>query len=107
MGLRIFSSQSRMPRLLVDHWAQLVRDFKDREKTYAIEPRDSELLAMAIVDWIQITPIRQWNLFVQKRGEEMDRLRAKLEAKGFDQQAVERFLDDEELWRVTLELGSR
>jgi hypothetical protein len=96
-----------MPKGLVDHWAQLVRDFKDREKTYEIEPRDSELLAMAIVDWIQTTPIRQWNLFVQKRGEDFDKLMAKLEAKGFDQQAVERFLDDEELWRVTLELGSQ
>ena len=95
-----------MPSLLLDHWAQLVRDFKDREKAYDIEPRDSELLAMAIVDWIQVTPIRQWNLFVQKRGEDFDKLRAKLEAKGFDDQAVQRFLEEDELWKVSLELGS-
>jgi hypothetical protein len=91
----------------MDHWAQLVRDFKDREKTYDIEPRDSELLAMAIVDFIQGTPIRQWNLFVQKRGEEFDKLMAKLEAKGFDSEAIQRYLDEEELWKVTLELGAR
>lgn len=96
-----------MPSLLLDHWAQLVRDFKDSEKQYEIEPRDSELLAMAIVDWIQGTPIRQWNLFVQKRGEDFDKLRAKLEAKGFDDQAVQRFLETDELWKVSLELGSR
>lgn len=96
-----------MPSLLLDHWAQLVRDFKDSEKQYDIEPRDSELLAMAIVDWIQVTPIRQWNLFVQKRGEDFDKLRAKLEAKGFDDQAVQRFLETDELWKVSLELGSR
>jgi hypothetical protein len=96
-----------MPSLLLDQWAQLVRDFKDREKAYDVEPRDSELLAMAIVDWIQTTPIRQWNLVVQKRGEEFDRLLAKLEAKGFAQEAVQRFLEEDELWRVTLELGSR
>ena len=96
-----------MPSLLLDHWAQLVRDFKDREKAYDIEPRDSELLAMAIVDWIQVTPIRQWNLFIQKRGEDFDKLRAKLEAKGFDDQAVQRFLEEDELWKVSLELGSR
>jgi len=95
-----------MPSLLLDHWAQLVRDFKDSEKQYDIEPRDSELLAMAIVDWIQVTPIRQWNLFVQKRGEDFDKLRAKLEAKGFDDQAVQRFLEGDELWKVSLELGS-
>jgi len=96
-----------MPSLLLDHWAQLVRDFKDSEKQYDVEPRDSELLAMAIVDWIQVTPIRQWNLFVQKRGEDFDKLRAKLEAKGFDDQAVQRFLEEDELWKVSLELGSR
>jgi hypothetical protein len=95
-----------MPSLLLDHWAQLVRDFKDREKAYDIEPRDSELLAMAIVDWIQVTPIRQWNLFVQKRGEDFDKFMAKLEAKGFDDQAVQRFLEEDELWKVSLELGS-
>jgi hypothetical protein len=96
-----------MPSLLLDHWAQLVRDFKDSEKAYDVEPRDSELLAMAIVDWIQVTPIRQWNLFVQKRGEDFDKLMAKLEAKGFDDQAVQRFLEEDELWKVSLELGSR
>ena len=96
-----------MPSLLLDHWAQLVRDFKDSEKQYEIEPRDSELLAMAIVDWIQVTPIRQWNLFVQKRGEDFDKLMAKLEAKRFDDQAVQRFLEEDELWKVSLELGSR
>lgn len=96
-----------MPSLLLDYWAQLVRDFKDSEKAYGIEPRDSELLAMAVVDWIQTTPIRQWNLFVQKRGEEFDTLMAKLEAKGFDPEAVQRFLETEELWKGTLELGSR
>ena len=96
-----------MPSLLLDHWAHLVRDFKDSEKQYDIEPRDSELLAMAIVDWIQVTPIRQWNLFIQKRGEDFDKLRAKLEAKGFDDQAVQRFLEEDELWKVSLELGSR
>jgi hypothetical protein len=96
-----------MPSLLLDHWAQLVRDFKDSEKQYDIEPRDSELLAMAIVDWIQVTPIRQWNLFIQKRGEDFDKLMAKLEAKGFDDQAVQRFLETDELWKVSLELGSR
>jgi hypothetical protein len=96
-----------MPSLLLDHWARLVRAFKDSEKAYDMEPRDSELLAMAIVDYIQVTPIRQWNLFVQKRGEDFDKLMAKLEAKGFDSQAVQRYLEEEELWKVSLELGER
>ena len=96
-----------MPSLLLDHWAQLVRNFKDREKEHDRTPRESELLAHAIVDWIQITPIRQWNLFTQKRGDEFDRMLATLEDKGMDLEAARRFLEDEELWTVTLELGSR
>ena len=96
-----------MPSLLLDHWASLVREFKDSEKAYDIEPRRSELPVIAIVDWIQVTPIRQWNLFVQKRGEDFDKLMAKLETKGFDSQAVQRYLEEEELWKVSLELGAR
>jgi hypothetical protein len=96
-----------MPSLLLDHWAQLVRDFKDSEKAYDITPRQSELLALAIVDWIQLTPIRQWNLFIQKRGEDFDRLMGVLEAKEFDPEAVRRYLETEDLWTVTLELGER
>ncbi len=96
-----------MPSLLLDHWAQLVRDFKDREREHDKTLRESELLAHAIVDWIQRTPIRQWNLFTQKRGEEFDRMLATLEDKQMDLEAVRRFLEDEELWNVTLELGSR
>jgi hypothetical protein len=96
-----------MPSLLLDHWAQLVRDFKDSEKAYDIPPRQSELLALAIVDWIQLTPIRQWNLFSQKRGEDFDRLKATLEEKGFDSAAVQRYLESEDVWSVTLELGAR
>ena len=96
-----------MPTILLDHWAHLVRDFKDSEKAYGSEPRDSELLAMAIVDFIQVTPIRQWNLFSQKRGEDFDTLMRNLEAKGFDSDAIQRYLAEEDLWKVTLELGER
>ncbi len=91
-------------RFLLEHWSQLVRDFKDSEKEHEIEPRDSELLALAIVDHIQWTRIRQWNLFVQQRGEDFDKFKAKM-LQNFEEGALQRFLEDEELWKVTLELG--
>lgn len=91
-------------RLLLDHWSRLVRDFKDSEKEHDKEPRDSELLALAIVDHIQWTRIRQWNLFVQQRGEDFDKFRAKI-LQNFDEDALQRFLEDEQLWKVTLEMG--
>lgn len=90
-------------RFLLDHWSQLVRTFKDSEKEYDIEPRDSELLALAVLDYIQWTRIRQWNLFVQKRGEDFEKFMATL-LKRFEESAIRRFLEDEELWKVTLEM---
>ena len=91
-------------RFLLEHWSQLVRDFKDSEKEHEIEPRDSELLALAIVDHIQWTRIRQWNLFVQQRGEDFDKFKAKM-LQTFEEDALQRFLENEELWKVTLEMG--
>ena len=91
-------------RFLLQHWSELVRNFKDREKEYEKEPRDSELLALAVVDHIQWTRIRQWNLFVQQRGEDFDKFKEKM-LKNFEEDALQRFLEDEELWKVTLEMG--
>lgn len=92
-------------RLLLDHWSKLVRAFKDGEKEYEIEPRDSELLALAILDHIQWTRIRQWNLFVQQRGEDFDKMIEKLKQRNFEDEHIRRFLENEELWKVTLEMG--
>lgn len=92
-------------RLLLDHWSKLVRAFKESEKEYDIEPRDSELLSLAVLDYIQWTRIRQWNLFVQQRGEDFDKLIEKLKQRNFEEEQIHRFLENEELWKVTLEMG--
>ena len=91
--------------LLMDHWAQLVRDFKDSEKDHGIDPRDSELLAQRILDWIRYTRIRQWNLFQQRRGEDYDKMIQSLRESGFMREAIQRFVEDEEIWKATLEMG--
>ena len=91
--------------LLMDQWASLVREFKDSEKEHGIDPRDSEQLALAIVDFIRYTRIRQWNLFIQKRGEEYEKMMAVLVDREFNQKAVERFVEEEDRWKVTLEMG--
>jgi hypothetical protein len=91
-------------RFLLDHWSELVRAFKDSEKENGVEPRDSELLALAALDHIQWTRIRQWNLFVQKRGEDFEKFVEALKRR-FEEPAIRRFLEDEELWKVTLEMG--
>ena len=91
--------------LLMEHWSTLVRDFKDSEKSHAIEPRESEQLALKILDFIRYTRIRQWTLFVQKRGEEYDRMVQSLVESGFNPEAIQRFVEQEERWTATLEMG--
>lgn len=91
--------------LAMDEWASLVRDFKDSEKEEGIEPRESEQLALRILNFIRYTRIRQWPLFVQKRGEEYERLVESLVTAGFTGEAIQRFGETETLWTATLEMG--
>jgi hypothetical protein len=91
--------------LLMDHFASFVRDFKDSEKEHDIDPRDSEQLALAIVDTIRYTRIRQWNLFQQKRGEEYEAMVRRIVERGIREEALTRFVEDEDRWKVTLEMG--
>ena len=89
----------------MSHWGELVRDFKDKEIEYQIDRYESEIMARDILDFIRYTRIRQWTLFVQKRGEEFEKMMAILDEKGYDLTSVQRFLENEDLWKVTLEMG--
>jgi hypothetical protein len=94
--------------LLKDHWAQLVTAFKDEEReTYGLEGYPTEQLMVDILDHLRTTRFRQWPLFIQKRGEEFERMMAKLEARGYDAGAIKRALDTEDLWSVTIELATQ
>ncbi len=93
--------------LLMNHWGELVRDFKDTEKEHGIDAYDTERMARMILDYIRYTRIRQWTLFVQKRGEEFEKMMAILDESGFELTAAQRFLENEELWKVTLEMGEQ
>ena len=94
--------------LLKDHWAQLVNAFKDSERMeHDVDGYSTEQMSLDILNHIRVTRFRQWTLFSQKRGEEFEAMVAKLEAKGYQKEAVERFLLEEELWSTTLELGTQ
>lgn len=92
--------------LLADHWAELVRDFKDAEKQQDVSGYDAEKLARFILDYVRTTRFRQYNLFTQHRGEEFERMYAKAKAE-FNEDSLKRFLESEELWKTTLELGEQ
>lgn len=92
--------------ILLDHWAYLVRDFKDSEREFGISAYDSERLARAILNHLRYTRIRQYNLFMQKRGEDYEKMLEKLGSE-FSLEAIQRFVETEELWTTTLEMGEQ
>jgi hypothetical protein len=91
--------------LLVEHWASMVRDAKDSEKTHGVDPRDTERLLDLMTDFARYTRFRQYNLFTQQRGEEFDLLLKKIEMRGFSLDAARRLLQDETLWSTLLEVA--
>ena len=93
--------------LLKDHWAQLVNQFKDSEREFGNDGYTTENLAMDILDYARFTRFRQWTLFAQKRGEEFEKMMDRLETRGFSLEAARRFLEEEELWKTTLELAEQ
>ena len=94
--------------MLMDHWAGLVRDFKDKEREeHDIGAYSSEQLARRILEYIRYTRFRQYNLFTQQRGEEFENMLKKLADLEFKPEAVARFLETEELWKTTLEMGEQ
>lgn len=93
--------------LLMNHWAELVRDFKDTEKENGVDAYDTEMMSRTILDFIRYTRIRQWTLFSQRRGEEFEKMLALLEEKGYELTSAQRFLENEDLWKATLEMGEK
>jgi hypothetical protein len=92
--------------LLQEHYASLVRQFKDSEKEFDQEGRDSELLTSSFLTIVRYSRFRQYKLFTQKRGEEFERVIALLE-KEHDPDAIKRFLENDELWATMLELAEQ
>jgi hypothetical protein len=92
--------------LLMERWAEHVRDFKDSERQQGVEAYDAARLAQAVLSFVKTARIRQWNLFIQKRGADFERMMEML-LKEFDPESVERFLESEELWKITLEMGEQ
>jgi len=92
--------------LLQEHYASLVRQFKDSEKEFNQEGRASELLASSFLSIVRYARIRQYKLFIQKRGEEFEKVMAHLE-KEHDPDALRRFVENDELWTTMLELAEQ
>jgi hypothetical protein len=92
--------------LLMDYWAQIVRNFKDSERQeYGRENRETEELAKFILDYATWTNFRQYKLFQQRRGEEFEIMLTKLEEAGHNLEAAQRMIADDDFWNTTLELA--
>lgn len=91
--------------LKTEHWVSLLRDIKDKEKTFGHSGYQIERIAKDILDFASYTRIRQYNLFTQKRGQDFEAMMAKLESKEYDMGIVQRMIEDEEFWKTTLDLA--
>ena len=92
--------------LLKDYWGQLVNQFKDEEREqHGRDGYATETMVIDLLDFIRFTRIQQWTLFTQKRGEEFEKMLARLEAKGHSIDAARRFLEEEERWTTTLKVS--
>ena len=87
--------------LLQEHWATLVRKFKD------VEGSQSERMTNDMLDYVRYASIRQYKLFQQKRGEEFERMFLYLEKREHDIEMVKRFIDDDDQWETLLELAEQ
>lgn len=93
--------------ILQNYWGSLVRNFKDDQKKFGQDGYESEQLVTDALDLIRYTNIRQYKLFQQQRGEEFERFIEDLVKKEHTLDAVKRFLDNEDLWKTTLELAEQ
>ena len=91
---------------LKEKWASLIRQFKDAEREQGIAAYTSERMAMDVLDHMRYTRIRQYNLFMQRRGEEYERMFKMLTSR-YPEEAIERFVQDEDIWKTTLALGEQ
>lgn len=89
--------------LLLEHWCSIVRKFKDQEE----DKYEAERLSHLILDYIRYTRMRQYNLFTQKRGEEFERMITMVEKAGFSVDMARRYIEDDERWKITLEVAER
>jgi hypothetical protein len=88
-----------------EEWASIVRDLKQSESVFGHEAYVTERIAHEILRFVRYTRIRQYNLFTQKRGEDFDKMIETLETMGFDIGSVRRVLENDEFWKMTLELA--
>jgi hypothetical protein len=94
--------------LLKDYWAQLVVALKDEEREqHGRDGYSTEQLAVDLLDHLRVTRFRQWTLVSQKRGEEFERMVARLTERGHDPEAIARYLEADDLWATTLELATQ
>lgn len=88
-----------------EHWASIVRDLKESESVFGHDAYTTERLTHEILRYIRYTRIRQYNLFTQRRGEDFEHLMTCIGAMEFDMGSVRRVVDNDEFWKMTLELA--
>jgi hypothetical protein len=86
--------------LVSDHWSSLLRHIKDETG----QRYKTENLANDILRYIRYHRFRQYNLFIQRRGEEYEKLMEDL-LKNYEKELVDKLVLDDQFWNLTIEFG--
>jgi uncharacterized radical SAM superfamily protein len=86
-------------KLKLEEWKEIVRSMKDKE----IQKFKTEQLATNILDFVRNTKVSDKLYFKDKRGKDFANMILKLKEKSFEEEAIERMVDNEDFWNLTLE----
>lgn len=95
-------------QLEIEAWCDAILQFAEQEqKRYRIPMKRAEQMCRDIVRFVEYTHIKQYKLFQQQRGEEFEKVLGQLRETGYDEESIQRFFANEELWTMTLNIGER
>ena len=86
--------------LVSDHWSSLLRHIKDETG----QRYKTENLANDILRYIRYHRFRQYNLFIQRRGEEYEKMMEEL-LKNYEKELIDKLVLDDQFWNLTIEFG--
>jgi uncharacterized radical SAM superfamily protein len=86
-------------KLKLEEWKEIVRSMKDKE----VQKFKTEQLATNILDFVRTTKVTDKLYFKDKRGKDYTNMKTMLKEKSFEEDAIQRMLDNEDFWNLTLE----
>ena len=91
-------------KLLLDaEWEDTVMDLQDSEKVVGVPTQETDLLCIKVLRYLKTHRVRD-KLFWERKGDEFHAMVVSLAVPPFQEEQVERVLQDDPFWSATLHL---